>query len=182
MPSAADTHVFTRLSEPVQLREIVRDDIFLLGGQFAILCQWAHPGLAIGTYRHSNFASRIMKRLQNTARFMNAAVFGTLEEQQAIGSVIHRYHSTVKGENYDANDPELHKWTAATLFVALIVVHEAVFGKIGQAKLESMFRESAVYGTCLRMPPEMWPETLEDFWEYWNNNISTLEVTAEARS
>jgi len=28
----------------------------------------------------------------------------------------------------------------------------------------------------------MWPETLDDFWGYWNHNIETLEITDWARS
>jgi uncharacterized protein (DUF2236 family) len=88
----------------------------------------------------------------------------------------------VKGESYYADDPELHKWTAATLFVSLVVVHEAFFGKLSREKQEALYKESAVYGTSLRMPPDMWPPTLDAFWEYWNHNIETLQVTDWAKS
>ena len=88
----------------------------------------------------------------------------------------------MKGEDYYADDPELHKWTAATLFMALIVVHEAFFGKLPRVKLEALFKESAVYATSLRMPPEMWPSTLDDFFVYWNHNVETLEITHWAKS
>ncbi|KAI1339199.1 hypothetical protein F5Y15DRAFT_423900 [Xylariaceae sp. FL0016] len=175
-------HIFETIADPAGLREIAQDGIFLLGGQFAIICQFAHPALAEGSYKHSNFAYRILNRLQTTARFLNAAVYGTMEEKQAIFSVIHNAHSEVKGENYYADDPELHRWTAATLFVSLIVVHEAFFGKVSREKQEQLFKEAAVYGTSLRMPPEMWPATLDEFWAYWNHNIETLQVTDWARS
>jgi uncharacterized protein (DUF2236 family) len=174
--------IHATIAEPTELRKMVDESIYLLGGQFAILCQFAHPGLAEGSYKHSNFAYRIMNRLQTTARFLNAAVFGTLEEKQAIFSVIHAAHAEVKGEGYYADDPELHKWTAATLFVSLIVVHETFFGKLPTEKVESLFKEAAVYGTSLRMHPAMWPASLPEFWEYWNHNIETLEITDWARS
>lgn len=178
-------HIFDTIEDPAVLRELIVDDIYLLGGQFAILCQFAHPGIARGTVGHSTFASRIPERLRNTARFLNASVFGTEREKRAIFSVIHKYHARVHGEvggtRYDANDPELHLWTAATLFVSLVVVHEALFGKLGRARTEAMYRESAVFGTSLRMPPEMWPKTLDDFWAYWDHMIATLEVTPEAK-
>lgn len=109
----------------------------LLGGQYAILCQFAHPGLALGTTAHSNFASRLLNRLQTTARFLNAAVYGTQAAKEAIFSVIHQRHSTVKGPGYDADDAELHKWTAATLFMSLIVVHETFFWEIKQRETGS---------------------------------------------
>ncbi|KAI8631710.1 hypothetical protein F5Y19DRAFT_402474 [Xylariaceae sp. FL1651] len=174
--------IFDTIAEPTELRKLTTDAIFLLGGQFAIICQFAHPALAEGSYKHSNFAYRIMNRLQTTARFLNAAVFGTMEEKQAIFSVIHKAHSEVKGENYCADDPELHKWTVATLFVSLVVVHETFFGKVSVEKQEKLYKEAAVYGTSLRMPPETWPETLDDFWAYWDHNIATLKITDWARS
>lgn len=175
-------HIFEPVAEPKQLKKMVIEGIYLTGGQFAIICQFAHPGLAEGSYKHSNFAYRIMNRLKTTARFLYAAVYGTQSEKEAIFSQIHRAHKNVKGDGYYADDPELHKWTAATLFVSLIVVHEAFFGKVSRKKQEDLFRESSVYGTSLRMPPEMWPATLDDFWEYWNHNINTLEITDWARS
>lgn len=176
-----DPFIYDTIEEPARLRTLLVEDIYLLGGQFAILCQFAHPALAKGSYTHSSFATRIANRLQNTARFLNAAVFGTQQDKSAIFSVIHKYHTHVKGDGYDANDPELHKWTAATLFVAVIVVHEAIFGKLPRDLLETLYKESAVFGTSLRMPPEMWPATLDDFWTYWDHNIATLEVTDMAR-
>lgn len=175
-------HIFENLVEPKELRTVVTEGIYLMGGQFAILCQFAHPGLAEGSYKHSNFAYRIMNRLKTTARFLNAAVYGTQSEKEAIFSVIHGAHRDVKGDTYYADDPELHKWTAATLFVSLIIVHETFFGKMPREKQEELFKESAVYGTSLRMPPEMWPATLDDFWAYWNHNIETLVITDWARS
>lgn len=181
-PQYEKPHIFEPVAEPKELKKLVIDGIYLTGGQFAIICQFAHPGLAEGSYKHSNFAYRIMNRLKTTARFLNVAVFGTKSEKEAIFSQIHRAHKYVKGDGYNADDPELHKWTAATLFVALIVVHEAFFGKVSREKQEALFKESSVYGTSLRMPPEMWPATLDDFWEYWNHNINTLQITDWARS
>jgi uncharacterized protein (DUF2236 family) len=174
--------IYPTIAEPKELKKYVDDAIYLMGGQYAILCQFAHPGLARGSYEHSNFASRLLNRLQTTARFLNVSVFGTLEEREAIYSVVHASHASVKGEGYTADDMELHKWTAATLFMALVVVHETFFGKLSREKLDVLYKESAIYGTSLRMPPEEWPKTLDDFWAYWNHNIETLEVTDWARS
>ncbi|KAI6545326.1 hypothetical protein MCOR12_007216 [Pyricularia oryzae] len=175
-------HIFETIQEPVELRKVTQDAIYLMGGQFAILCQFAHPALAEGSYKHSNFAGRVMNRLQTTARFLVAAIHGSQEEKEAIFGVIHRRHASVKGDGYDADDPELHRWTAATLFVSLVVVHETFFGKVSRGLQERWFREAGVYGTSLRMPPDMWPATLDAFWRYWQHNIDTLHVTDWARS
>lgn len=169
------------IEEPTQLQKMMAEDLYLLGGQFAILCQFSHPDLAKGSYIHSRFATRIVTRLRNTTRFLNAAVYGSPEEKRAIFSIIHRYHSRVKGDGYDANDPELHKWTAATSFVGLVVIHETFIGKLAPQDMEALYHQSAVFGTSLQMTPEMWPATLEEFWKYWHHNLATLPVTDEAR-
>lgn len=174
--------IYETITPPRALNSIVENDIYLLGGQVAILCQFAHPALAKGSFKHSSFADRIPQRLRNTARFLNVAVCGNEEEKRAIFGVIHRYHSRVKGDDYSADDPELHKWTAATLFISIVLVRETFFGKMEKAEMENMLRESAVFGTSLRMPPEMWFDSLEEFWEYWDYNIATLQVTDMARS
>jgi uncharacterized protein (DUF2236 family) len=160
---------------------MVKDGTYALGGQHAILIQWLHPGLARGSIEHSDFVTRSLHRLKTTSRFLNTAVYGTPEEKAGIFSVIHKKHSTVKGEDYFANDPELHKWTVTTLFMSLIVVHEAFFGKLSTEKKEALFKESSIYATSLQMPTEMWPATLDEFWKYWNRNTSTLPITQWAK-
>lgn len=174
--------IYPSIAEPKELKELMKENIIILSGQFAILCQFAHPQLAMGTYNHSDFASNMAKRLENTTNYLFATAYGTPEEKESITSVIHRFHSHVKGNGYCADDPELHKWTASTVFVGYIIVHEIFLGKIPLERRQALFKESAVFATSLRMPPEMWPDTLEEFWEYWNHNINTLEVTDMARS
>jgi uncharacterized protein (DUF2236 family) len=129
----------------------------------------------------------VLRRLVNTTRYLNSVVHGTEEEQANIAGVIHRYHSVVhapkdsQGESYYADDPELHRWTAATLFVGFYDVYEMIWGPMPTAKKTQLMKECAVFGTGLRMPPEMWFDTLEDFYAYYNHNVETLEVTRWAR-
>lgn len=63
-----------------------------------------------------------------------------------------------------------------------MVIHETFFDKLPRAKQEALYQEAAVYGTSLRMPPELWPATLDEFWQYWHRQIETLVVTDWARS
>lgn len=180
--TAPSPPIHETIREPVLLRQLLKDEIYMLGGPFAILCQFAHPGIARGTWLHSRFASRIPERLRNTQRFLNAAVFGTPDEKRAIFSVIHRHHKNVKGDGYDANDPHAHKWTAATLFVAFVVVQRAFYGGFNRQQMGALYKETAVWGTSLQMPPDMWPATLDDFWAYWDHEMETLEVTDMAKT
>ncbi|KAL2839272.1 hypothetical protein BJY01DRAFT_250584 [Aspergillus pseudoustus] len=176
-----ETLINSPISEPTHLGDFMQELIFLLSGQYAILCQFAHPSLAKGSLEHSDFDKRVGARLQNTTTYLIATVFGTMEEKEAIFGLIHRLHSRVRGDEYSADDPELHKWTAVTVLVGWFTVHEVFLGKLPQEKLEHLYQEASIFATSLRMPATMWPSTLEDFWKYWNNNIDNLEITNEAR-
>ncbi|CEJ93470.1 hypothetical protein VHEMI09056 [[Torrubiella] hemipterigena] len=134
---------------------MMTEDLYLLGGQFAILCQFAHPDLAKSSYNHSRFATCVAIRLRNTVRFLNAAVYGTPGEKTAVFSIIHKYHSRVKGNDYDANNPELHKWTVATSFAGLLVIYETFIGKLAPQDMKALYHQSVVFGTSLQMTPEM---------------------------
>ncbi|KAL4808034.1 hypothetical protein BDV18DRAFT_134143 [Aspergillus unguis] len=177
-----ESYSFPTIAEPNALRSILQQDIYLLGSLFTILCQFAHPGLAKGSYNHTQFGKRYQQRLQKTGCFLNVAVRGTEEEKKAIFKIVHKYHSRVKGDGYSADDPELHKWTAATLFMSIVLVKETFFGKMGTDEMETLLQECAIFGTSLRMPPEMWFQDLQEFWTYWDYNIATLEITDEAKS
>lgn len=179
---------FKQICKPEILRkEIMPEPAMFLASQYSILMQWCKYGLARGSIEHSDFASRVLRRLVTTTRYLNSVVHGSEEDQANISSVIHRYHSVVKadkdeqGDAYYADDPELHRWTAATLFVGFYDVYELIWGPMPKEKKTRLMKECAVFGTGLRMPPEMWFNTLEEFYAYWNHNVQTLEVTHWAR-
>ncbi|KIV99424.1 uncharacterized protein PV09_08856 [Verruconis gallopava] len=175
-------------AEPKILLDLMPEPIIgLLSGQPAIMMQWLKYGLARGSVEHSNFGERVLRRGIETGRYMTAAVYGTYEEKAAITSLVHKYHSRVRGKadeqgpDYMADDPELHRWTAATLFWAFSTVYEMVFKPMPREWHERLMQECSIFATSLRMPTEMWFTKLDDFWEYWNHNVATLEVTDWAR-
>jgi hypothetical protein len=61
--------MYNPVVEPVLLRKMLKGGIYGIGGQYAILMQFAHSGLARGSAEHSDFASRILSRLKTTTRF-----------------------------------------------------------------------------------------------------------------
>jgi uncharacterized protein (DUF2236 family) len=176
-----DSKPFDTLAQPNELRRLTKEAIYLTGGQYALLLQWLHPGLARGTFEHSDLEHRLLERVQSTIRFLSACIFGTELEKRAIFHLIHKENALVVGEGYSADDPELHKWTAATLFMSLKMVHETFFRKLERREEERLLKEAAIYGTSLRMPTDWWPKTLEEFYKYWDQNVETLEITEWAR-
>ena len=132
---------------------------------------------------HSDFGSRVFQRVITTIRYLNTVVYGTPAQATSITRLIHKYHSRVKGSGddlgpaYYADDPELHRWTAATLYVAFAQVYELIFRPQSKEWHMQLMKECSVFATSLRMPTSMWFDNLEDFWAYWDGNIRTLEVT-----
>jgi len=152
----------------------------------AVLLQIAHPGVGKGVGLHSSFAERFVERSENTAMYMMTTIYGTEEEKKTMRRFVTRRHARVNDKktdnSYNALDPKLQLWVAATLFGTYIPVHEQVFGPMSQEDRETALQEFSVMGTSLQVPLEMWPRNWNEFWEYWNNVLENeLEVTEPCR-
>jgi uncharacterized protein (DUF2236 family) len=83
--------------------------------------------------------------------------------------------------HYDARDPQLQLWVAATLYDTAVTVYEKVFGALDDDEADRVYREYAVLGTALQMPEELWPATRSDFRAYWNATLPRLRVDGTVR-
>lgn len=178
---AVDQEMLDALEEPNEIRRIVREAILLAGGAVAILLQVAEPGVGKGVDNYSNFSYRPMDRLRTTMTYVYCMAFGSRQEKEAIVELVHRAHAPVKGKDYDADDPELQLWVAATLYAVGTDLYQRVFGPISEAMAEEIYREYAVLAVSLRVKPGMWPPSRRAFWEYWDHKVETIEVTDHAR-
>lgn len=85
------------------------------------------------------------------------------------------------GPRYDARDPELQVWVAATLYDTALLVYERVFGALDDDTAERVYREYAVLGTALQMPPELWPADRAAFRRYFDGMLAGLAVDDTVR-
>ncbi|WP_440710584.1 oxygenase MpaB family protein [Herbiconiux sp. YIM B11900] len=79
---------------------------------------------------------------------------------------------------YDARDPELQLWVAATLYETAVTVYELVHGPLAPGDAERVYREYALLGTALQMPEELWPADRAAFRAYWSGMLERLHVDA----
>lgn len=177
-----EAKILAALENPKHIQRVVREGILLAGGAVAILLQVSEPGVAIGVDKHSNFDYRPMDRLRTTMTYIYCMVFGTAAEKAVVVDMVHRAHASIKGEGYSADDPELQLWVAATLYAAGTDIYERMFGALGDAEAEQLYREYSVLAVSLRVRPGMWPPTRRAFWEYWDEKVETLEVSEHARN
>ncbi|CEL03864.1 hypothetical protein ASPCAL05003 [Aspergillus calidoustus] len=174
-----------------ELQAVAKEGIALAAGAAAILLQIAHPMVGQGVADHSTFASRTISRTQYTQMYIFTMIFGTPEEKAAMKAWVDRAHSRVKGEVqsgerknevYDAMNPELQLWVAATIYASMVGMYEKVYGELPPLKAELVYQAYACMGTSLQVPREMWPADRKAFRVYWDDMIANkLSVTPDAR-
>ncbi|KAL4874413.1 hypothetical protein BJY04DRAFT_212082 [Aspergillus karnatakaensis] len=174
-----------------ELQSVAKEGIALAAGASAILLQIAHPLVGQGVADHSTFASRTISRTQYTQMYIFTMIFGTSEEKAAMKAWVDKAHSRVKGEvqsgqrrseAYDAMNPELQLWVAATIYASMVGMYEKVYGELPPLKAELVYQAYACMGTSLQVPREMWPVDRKAFKAYWDDMIrNQLYVTADAR-
>ncbi|GAA4685850.1 oxygenase MpaB family protein [Frondihabitans cladoniiphilus] len=164
--------------------------IILAGAGRAILLQLASPAVGYGVARHSDFASNPMGRLHGTLMYVYAVMAGTPSDRAAASTYVTRMHGPVHGPGdgdapappYDANDPGLQLWVAATLYDTAITVHDRVLGRLPEADADAAYSRYASLGSALRMPRDLWPSDRAAFRRYWQETVETLSVDDVVRA
>ncbi|MCL4297191.1 MAG: DUF2236 domain-containing protein [Anaerolineae bacterium] len=172
-----------------------QEGLVILAGARAVMLELAHPLVAAGVARHSNFKRDSLGRLYRTVFMMVDATFGHAETaRQAVGRV-HRCHRSVEGvlpvgvgpfaaeTAYRANDPDLKMWVLATLIDSILLVHDLFVRPLTLAEKEAYYRDSQLLGRLLGIPAQVMPPTYGDFTAYVEGMLSgdTLTVGDTAR-
>ena len=152
-------------------RRVDRELFLLLGGIAALLMQVAHPLVAAGVERHSDFARDPIGRLRRTLNTTLAIVFAEPAEARAALRRIDRRHGPVRGSlpdgrGYDARDPDLLLWVQATLVLTSLRLYEAVAGPLSASDRDAYWQETKPVATLLGIPHDRQPETLADLERY----------------
>lgn len=151
----------------ITLADLVGEFGLLLGSGSAVMYQLAVWEVGKGVVEHSTTLQRPGDRLRTTLTYVYVMGLGTDEERAQVARLVNRAHGPVRGEGYNAFDPELQLWVAATLAEVGRETYERIFGPLDQPTLEHLYREGWVYGTALQVKPEMWPPTRTEFDRYW---------------
>lgn len=163
------------------IRDVSGEAVLLAGGARAILLQLANPAVGQGVAEHSRFAEHPLDRLRGTLIYLYVTVYGTPEEAREVALRVGHAHAPVRSAAYDARDPELQLWVAATLYDTAMRVHELVLGPLAEADAEALLDDYAVVGTALGLPRALWPATRADFAAYWGMSMAGLRVDDVAR-
>lgn len=168
-------------AQPGRLADVSREAYIYLGAGAAVLLQMAQPGVGLGVAEHSDTLSRPLDRLRTTMTYVYALTLGTEEERRLVGRMVNRAHAPVRSERYDAFDPQLQLWVAATLYRGGASLSEIFHGPLPPETAEAMYREAAVYGSTLQMPAALWPPDRAAFERYWAGAMARLQVEEPVR-
>jgi uncharacterized protein (DUF2236 family) len=165
-------------------RRVSRENVLLLGGGRALLMQLAHPKVAAGVDDHSDFRRHPVRRLRRTVRMTMAIVFGDMDTALAAARAVNKVHGRVRGEDYQALDPDLLMWVHATLIDSALLTYETFVRPLAAGEREDFYQESKVLGELLRIPRDHFPARLCDFEAYVAGMIEAgpVKVTERGRA
>lgn len=177
------------MGRPLGARDVGAEAVLIAGGGRAILLQIAHPAVGRGVVDHSDFAADPLRRLRATLTFAYAAVYGSPDQLAAVKRAVNQAHAPVRsaipsgdGPAYNAFDPQLQLWVAATLYDSAVTMYEYIYGPLDAESADRIYAEYSVLGTALQVPPQLWPADRQAFEEYWAETLPTLKVTPATRA
>jgi uncharacterized protein (DUF2236 family) len=168
-----------------------RENVIAAGGVTAILLQIAHPKVAAGVQDHSSFESDPVGRAERTREIVEAITFGDLDTAVEASMIIRQVHDWVTGDlqedagpyeagdRYEANEPDNLLWVHATMIEQGLTMYDLYVGTLTEAETEQFYQEAKLFGQLFGIPRENYPETLEDFWAYYERELEETIIVSE---
>ncbi len=160
--------------------QLYREPLVLVGGIRALLLQIAHPAIADGVQRYSNFQEDALERGKRTFMAMAKIYFGDVEVAKKTALQLHTIHSFIKGtykdqkdniKSYGANDPDLLLWVLATLIDTTFLVFEKIKGILSTQQKQQFFEEAKTTAFLMGIPENSFPANLQEFNHYFSHTI-----------
>ena len=179
MPEAQSETLPARI--PLQLADITREAYIYFGAGATVVLQMANPGVGLGVARHSATLERPLDRLRATMSYVYATTLGSEQERAAVARHVNRAHVPVRSPLYNAFNPDLQLWVAATLYRSAVDLYHLFVGPLSPANQETLYREAWVYGNTLQVEDAQWPATVREFEPWWEAQRAGFSVDAEVR-
>lgn len=170
---------------------VARESGLFLSGMTCIMLQLSHPRVA-PAFEHSDYEEDPQGRFRRTFEVVDAIVFGDVETALEGAMIVRELHQLVTGEleqavgpfeageRYEANDPDLLLWVHATLIHQSIVAYETYVEELTDAEAEQFYQDSKTFGQLFGIPREHYPETVEDFHDYFDTQLDETIALGDA--
>ena len=163
----------------------------LLAGPANVIMQLGLPGVGYGVVESTVDSGKVtlhpIKRARTTASYLAVATLGTDEERLLYRRAVDRVHAQVRSTEsspvaYNAFHVDLQLWVAACLYVGFQDVYRFFGRPLDAQTWERIYRESAVLGTTLQVPPDRWPADLAAFERYWAEGLERVSIDDAVRT
>lgn len=160
-----------------------RERSLFASGLSAILLQLAHPLVAAGVADHSDFDADPVGRFRRTFDYVHAIIFGDVDTAVEAALAVRELHTAVtgtidedpgrfeSGDSYTATDPELLLWVHATLIEQSLTAYETYVEPLSNRDRTAYYQESKLFGQLFGIPVSAYPETLAEFFEYYERML-----------
>lgn len=160
-----------------------QENMIFLAGTAAVLLQVAHPMVSEAGVEHSDYEEDLAGRFERTFEIVDTIVFGDRDTAVQAALIVRRIHDGVTGElshdtgdfqegdSYYANRPDLLMWVHSTLIDQSLKGYEAYVAELSSEEKQRYYEESQVFGRLMGVPGEMYPETLDEFYNEYREMI-----------
>jgi len=170
--------------------QLYREPLIFVGGIRALLLQIAHPAVADGVHRFSNFQEDALERGRRTFKAMAKIYFADAGQARATALQLFTIHSYIQGvynarafkKSYTATDPDLALWVLATLIDTTYVVFDEVYGGISTSVQHQFYEESKITAALMGIPATHYPPTLADFKNYFQGMLTGDILRVDGKS
>ncbi|MFQ6325973.1 oxygenase MpaB family protein [Nocardia sp. CWNU-33] len=161
-----------------------------LGGTANVIMQLSLRPVGRGVLESTVDSGKVtlhpIKRLRTTLSYLAVALMGTDEERARYRAAIDESHRPVRSGAsspvaYNAFDPTLQLWVAASLYWGIDDLYTRMRGPMDPDTAEAFYQYCARLGTTLQLRPEMWPANRAAFQKYWDENLATRSIEPELR-
>ncbi|MFD0360620.1 oxygenase MpaB family protein [Nocardia sp. GCM10030253] len=161
-----------------------------LGGTANVIMQLSLRPVGRGVLESTVDSGKItlhpIKRLRTTLSYLAVALMGTDEERARYRDAINQSHRPVRSTatspvEYNAFDPELQLWVAASLYWGIDDLYVRMRGPMDPDTAEAFYQYSARLGTTLQMRPDTWPANRAEFRKYWDENLAERAIEPALR-
>ncbi|MFD4796519.1 oxygenase MpaB family protein [Streptomyces anulatus] len=152
----------------------------------ALTLQVSHPAVGAGVDEHSVFRTDPWGRGERSLRSLQLWVYGGAEAAEE-GRRLRVLHRTIRGTDtrgrpYHALAPANYAWVHATGFPVYQHAARYLIRPMSPAQERALYAEWLQVGRILGIHDRDMPQTIEDFWPYWEKMLAgEIEATAVVR-
>jgi uncharacterized protein (DUF2236 family) len=156
-----------------------------VGGVAAVVMELAEPRVRAGVWEHTTFRSDPLRRLRRTGLAAMVTVYGARSVAEPMITRVRRMHDTVagttlSGEPYRANDPELLNWVYATAAYGFVQAYHIYVQPLSSQERNAYYAEGGPAATLYgAIGPPTSEADLELLFEGTANRLESSSIIFE---